>query len=51
MAALLAKIMQRSTKSNLFHVKAYYFSLTAKVHTISVKGRAKMVLLNFMRVR
>ena len=51
MAALQAKIMQRSTKSNLSQVNACSGLLTAKVNPISAKGRAKMVWLNFMRDR
>tara|TARA_B100001093_G_scaffold519852_1_gene610930 strand:+ start:3556 stop:3711 length:156 start_codon:yes stop_codon:yes gene_type:complete len=51
MAALRAKIMQRSTKSNLSQLNAYSGLLTAKVNPISAKGRAKMVWLNFMRDR
>ena len=51
MAALRAKIMHRSTKSNLSQVNACSVLLTAKENPISAKGRAKMVWLNFMRDR
>ena len=50
-AALRAKIMQRSTKINLSQVNEYSCLLEAKVNPISAKGSAKMVWLNFMRDR